>query len=222
VIPVAGGGFAILEQNNAAKVVDVKEDAGVVACDLSVDQGKTLTVNLQDPDGKLLTGVMATGLSAFPAGVVTLKTAACPVLALDPARPRKVAFLHAERNLSAVVTVRGDEKEPPTVRLAPAGVITGRLLDGDGQPIAGADVYVLNLDGTDRDLIGRLTRSAPVPRSNKEGRFRVEGVFPDVKFAIIARKGQEGLGEEMKTGHDPIKAGETKDLGDLRMKAFKQ
>jgi RNA polymerase sigma factor (sigma-70 family) len=222
VIPVAGGGVEILEQHNVAKVVDVKEDAGAVTCDLTVDRGKTLTVNLQDPDGKPLPGVMATGLSAFPTSIVTLKTAACPVLALDPAKPRKLAFLHPERNLTAVVTVRGDEKEPPTVRLAPAGVITGRLLDGDGQPIAGADVFVLNMDGTDRDLIGRLTRSAPVPRSDKEGRFRMESVFPDMKFAIIARKGQEGLGEEMRTGHDPIKAGESKDLGDLRMKPLKQ
>jgi RNA polymerase sigma factor (sigma-70 family) len=222
VIPVAGGSVAILEQNNAAKFADVKEDAGAVTCDLTVDQGKTLTVNLQDPDGKPLSGVMATGLSAFPADLVTLQAATCRVLALDPNKPRKVAFLHAERNLTAVVTVRGDEKEPPTVKLAPAGVLTGRLLDGDGQPIVGADVFVLHMDNTDRDLIGRLTRSAPVPRSDKEGRFRMDGVFPDMKFAIIARKGQEGLGEEMKTGHDPIKAGETKDLGDLRMKPLKQ
>jgi RNA polymerase sigma factor (sigma-70 family) len=220
VIPVAGGGVQVLENHNAAKVVDVKEDAAAVTCDVTVDRGKTLTVSLQDPDGKPLSGVMATGLSAFPAGVVTLKTAACPVVALDPAKPRKLAFLHAERNLTAVVTVRGDEKEPPTVKLAPAGVVTGRLLDGDGQPIAGADVYVLTLDGT--DLIGRLMRSAPAQRSDKEGRFRVGGVFPDVKFAVIARKGQEGLGEEMKKMHDPVKASETLDLGDLRLKPFKQ
>ncbi len=49
---------------NAVKVVDLKENAGPVACDLTVDPGKTLTINLQDPDGKPLTGAVASGLLA--------------------------------------------------------------------------------------------------------------------------------------------------------------
>ena len=37
---------------------------------------------------------------------------------------------------------RGDEHGPLTVRLQPAGTVTGRLLDDDGQPRRGVRISV--------------------------------------------------------------------------------
>ncbi len=71
-----------------------------------------------------------------------LKTATCPVFALDPDRPRPMAFLHTERKLAALVTVRGDDQKPLTVRLAPTAAITGRFLDSEGRPLTDAEVYL--------------------------------------------------------------------------------
>ena len=47
-----------------------------------------------------------------------------------------------EKNLTAVVVARGDENGPLTVRLQPAGTVTGRLLDDDGQPRRGVRISV--------------------------------------------------------------------------------
>ena len=74
------------------------------------------------------------GMTATWPNTFTLKGDRCTVYALDPKRPRQLAFYHAGRMLAGTLTVRGDEKEPPTVRLLPLGCVTARVLDGDGLP----------------------------------------------------------------------------------------
>ena len=60
----ANGGGVFLDRYNACKVIDLKEGAAPTVCDLTVDPGKTRTLNLEDPDGKPLTGVTASGMGA--------------------------------------------------------------------------------------------------------------------------------------------------------------
>ncbi len=123
---VTASGPEDLDFSNACKVVDVKDDGTPISCDLALDPGKTLTVNLEDAEGKPLAGAVAAGVSAQIIRTVPIRSATCRIYALDPANPRPVAFLHAERKLAALVTLRGDEKEPLTVRLSPASVLIGR------------------------------------------------------------------------------------------------
>ena len=91
-----------LDFSNACKVLDVKDDGAAVTCDLALDPGKTLTVNLQDPEGKPLAGAVAAGVSAMTLRTVPFKTASGQIYALDPDKPRTVVFLDAERKLAAV------------------------------------------------------------------------------------------------------------------------
>jgi hypothetical protein len=218
VVIVAGGSAEILEHRNAMKVLDVEEDAGPLTANLTVDPGRTLTVRLQDPDGKPLNGALASGITALPGAVLPLKDDACLVFALDPEKPRKLAFFHAERKLAGVLTVRGDEKEAPTIRLAPMAVVTGRLLDADGQPVAGVDVYTRYTEEPVRTLFGRAERTATAPRTDKEGRFRLEGIAPGAKIQFRYIKEREEFVVEKETEREPFKSGETTDLGDLRVK----
>jgi RNA polymerase sigma factor (sigma-70 family) len=212
----AAGSFEALDINNAVKVLDVK-DAGPVNCDLTVDPGKTLNVNLEDPDGKPVIGVLASGVSVFPRVSLPLKTATCPVFALDPKQPRQLVFLHPERKLAGLITVRGDEKEAPTVRLTATATLTGRLLDPDGHPLAGVDILPLYPDLTISRLL-RQVYQGPAWRTDQQGKFRLEGLIPNEKIDLMFLKGKEAPLEAPKTERPPLKSGETMDLGDIRAK----
>src|SRR5205807_2657288 len=105
----------------------------------------------------------------------TLPGADCTLYALDPGRPRTVAIYHAERQLAAVLRVRGDEPGPLAVRLSPAGAVAGRVVDGDGQPVAGARVIPVYRDGAGRELDRYLRRRRGLLQTDAEGRFRLDG-----------------------------------------------
>jgi hypothetical protein len=114
--------------------------------------------------------------------------------------------------------LRGDEKEPPVVRLKPAGSAIGRILDRDGQPLAGADIEISGLDQITSEFYRQLRlRQQPI-RTDKEGRFRVEGIVPQVKFTVNITKGRTYFVGEPRIGVKQVKPGETLDLGDVRVK----
>jgi len=209
-----------LDWSNACKVVDVKDDGTEATCDLALDPGKTLTVNLRDPEGKPLAGAMVAGVSAQTLRTVPLRTDTGRIFALDPKNPRPVAFLHAGRKLAAVVTLRGDEKEPVIVRLAPAAVLAGRVLDADGQPVAGAEVYQLYSTPLGRQFTKSQSRWA-MPRTDREGRFRLEAVVPGLPLDLGFIKGRQMLVPQTKLDVKPLQSGQSLDLGDIRTKARK-
>jgi RNA polymerase sigma factor (sigma-70 family) len=221
---VAGGGMAILDHDHACKVLDIKDDGKPVTCDLALDPGKTLTVQLEDPERKPLAGAMVAGISTLAKRMVPLKSATCTIYALDPKNPRSVAFLHTERKLAALVTLRGDEKEPVKVRLGPTGTLTGRIVDADGKPVAGAEIYMhyatpLGTVGTSfTSTAGFSLRDRP-PQTNKEGRFRLDTIVPGLTVADFRLlKGRQLLETQTRLQVKPLQSGETFDLGDIRTK----
>jgi hypothetical protein len=214
------GGTEFLEHYNVVKVLDVKKDGGAVTANLNLDPGKTLIMHVQDTDGKPLAGAVAGNVTATDRSLVPLKDADCPVFGLDPQRPRQIALLHVERKLAAVVTVRGDEKESPTVRLEPTATVTGRLLDDTGKPIAGADIRLRYVEDAARSVAMGSGRAKI--QTDKEGRFQVEGIVPGVKFNLAYLKGGEELVEAKRTERGPFKSDEKADLGDLAAKPRSQ
>jgi RNA polymerase sigma factor (sigma-70 family) len=217
VFVIAGGIFG-LDAYNVYKVVDLKEGEAA-SYDLAVDPGKTVNVNLEDPEGKPLGGVTAWGVTAMRSGGIALTTAACPVYALDPDNPRQLAFLHRERGLAAAVTVRGDEPGPLTVRLERTGVITGRALDADGQPMARARVGVRYATHWGDGIVDLLQFRDELPHADENGRFRVEGVVPGLKFELgFVEGGQKRFLPKTWLQVKPLAPGQTLDLGDVSVK----
>jgi RNA polymerase sigma factor (sigma-70 family) len=217
---VTASGLEVLDSSIACKVLDLKDDGTAVSCDLAVDPGKTLTVNLLDPEGKLLAGAVAAGVSPqfwLTRKMVPFKTGSGRIYALDPDKPRPVVFLHAERKLAALVTLRGDEEQPMTVKLASAAVITGRALDEDGQPLAGAEIFTLYSTPVGQSLTNSRDRNL-LPQTDKEGRFRLEGTVPGLPLELALRKGRQMLVPEKRLQIKPLESGQTLDLGDLRTK----
>lgn len=207
-----------LSIQHAVKYLDLAPDAGAARCELFVQRGQMLTVKIEDADGKPLRGTTVAGVMDGWPRAILIEDAICTVSALDPKKPRRLLFFHSQSNLAGSLTVRGDEKEPPVARLNPTGAVTGRVLDREGQPIAGADV---NLSSPDRDaseLYRLLDQRRKIIHTDKDGRFRIEGIVPEVKFQLSIQRGRTFLVGEPRIGIRQVKPGETINLGDVRVK----
>lgn len=206
--------------SNAAKFLDVPENVANTNIDMYLDRGKTAKLTIQDPDGKPLPGAIVSGVteSGLATGVVfEIKSAECTLYALDPATPRTLAIYHRGRNLGGEVTVRGDETAPVVAKLKPAGAVTGRYLDADGRPIAGASFHVRFLSRYMVFLELRLRADHPPLVTDKDGRFRLEGVVPETKFVLSGiQVGRSILRARGAGGVREVQPGQTLDLGHLR------
>jgi hypothetical protein len=216
VFTIANGTTEFLTILNAVKVIDLAADAETATCDLFVDRGATQTVKIEDSEGKPLTGTVAAGVTASNPNTFPIKDAACTVFALDPNKPRRVLFYHAKHQLAGSLTLRGDEKETSVVRLVQTGSVMGRVLDHDGQPLAGVAVPLSSPDPSARELYRQQRRQAV--HTDKDGRFCLEGIMPEVKFTLGIVQGRTIFVAEPRIGVRQVKSGETLDLGDMRVK----
>jgi RNA polymerase sigma factor (sigma-70 family) len=203
--------------------IDPKPGAESVSCDLLLDAGRSLKGAVLDPDGKPLAGARVARLKASPFEdweAEPLRGAEFTAVHLDPAKPREVLFLHQERKLAGAVLVRGDEKEPPRARLEPWGVLAGRVVDEDDRPRGGLRLRFLRLRLEARPGMPDYDQGTLPEQwftTDQDGHFRLEGLAPGVEYTLYAHKTvNQGLGpvcERLK-----LKAGEMKDLGDVRVK----
>ncbi len=207
------------------RLIDPKEGDKPLAVDIELDPGRKATGSLVGPDGKPVSGATAYGLDRhfllrgfdrLDGPGASLEADAFTASVLDPERPRTVSFVHKERRLVGHAVLRGDEKGPVTVRMEPWGVLTGRLVDGDGKPVAGAR---LGWNYPSLPAPG-LAPPAELFATDAGGRFRVEGLTPGVKFEITLPGGEKkavtySAGEALKGL--TIEGGQTKDLGDVRV-----
>ena len=115
--------------------------------DLTLQRGRSLTVTVLGPDGKPLPGNEVAGLSdrgydhhweRTPPPEASTFT----IFGLIPGKKRTVTFLNPKRGLTGQLVLRGDESQPHTITLQPWGVLTGRIVDDQGQPCKRGDVLL--------------------------------------------------------------------------------
>jgi hypothetical protein len=199
---------------HALQVVDLKEDAGEVKVQLPVERGLTAKVLVQDADGKPLTGFRVGGVTANFQSWCRLKDESdVTVYALDPARPRRVVFLHTEKKLGVIATVRGDEKDPIVVKLAPLGTVTGRFVNADGMPLAEIEVSVQF-----REQIPGYPYATLSTKTDREGCFTLPSILPGKKFHLQMRTNFKGYASEPRIGIQEVESGKTVDLGERKLK----
>jgi RNA polymerase sigma factor (sigma-70 family) len=197
---------------NTLVAVDAKADEKTT-CDIPISTGKTVRGRIVDPDGKPLTGVRIAGSVGAAFYTPDLPAAEFTIPAINPAAPKPHFFYHAKRNLAVAVVLKGDEPDGFTVKLRPAATISGRLLDAAGEPLAGVEI----MGQFEPGQLGVMTGWGGFfnGKTDPEGRFRITGVVPDVK--VGARVSRPRQGELIFEGRS-FRAGEERDLGDVRVK----
>jgi RNA polymerase sigma factor (sigma-70 family) len=215
------GGVVVVE-GNASMVLDIKPGVEVVKQDILLQRANALPMKIQDAEGRPLAGVWVKGISSERwRDAVRIENDSGSVYHLEAGKPRLLVFYHPERKLAASLTLNGDEKAPVTVKLGPAGVIKGRLLDADGKPLAGA---VVEIGYREREAwdVHQMIHKAKQVVTDATGAFAFEGLIPGRKFYLEAIHRSRRLDEEGSKPRDPIvrevQPGECRDLGTLKWK----
>jgi hypothetical protein len=200
-IPAYPNGI-VPEQYQAVAEIDPAPGTVSMTRDLMLQRGRSLTVTVLGPDGKPVSG---NEVAMFGKGMGYWEKHPVPstytIRNWRPGEERLIRFLNREGRLAGELVLRGDGPEQRSMTLKPWGVLTGRLVDADGQPWGLVGALYLH-------PLGQYTKIG------KDGRFRAEGLTPGKTYTIrLSRKGSP-FGE---FGPEPVTVGpgETKDLGDI-------
>jgi RNA polymerase sigma factor (sigma-70 family) len=218
-----GGGGAIpfppggISADSFDTLVEVKPEKGAteVRCDLELDPGRTLTVQVRGPDGEPLDGVRAHGQFArtsFDGWSRDALASEFTLYGLEPGKERTLLLEHPQKNLAARREVKGDERGPVVVALQPAAAAAGRLVDADGRPRAHAEIFVHF----------RLAPDAPPHqhsrrfRTDAQGKFRIDGLVAGTAYQVYYLPLPQYA--ELIFNDLSLKSGEVKDFGDVKVK----
>jgi protocatechuate 3,4-dioxygenase beta subunit len=225
-------GGAILDGYHAVIPVNPSEnDPKSTHCDVALVRGRALAGTVLDPEGRPLADAHAAGLGATPKffdrSAGKLPTAAFSVSGLHPKKSRSVLLIHPEKKLARLLTVRPDEAGPLAVRLEATGTLVGRIVDAEGKPLAGLKVSgLLSFKPEDnKGLPAELRFNFPSwthliqgeALTDKDGKFRVEGLIPGLKYLLNVTRETELL-PDFTRDNVTVESGKTKDLGELKGK----
>jgi RNA polymerase sigma factor (sigma-70 family) len=210
---------------NAYRFVEFPEGVESATVDLEVMPGISRSVELVSPDGRPVSGASAMGLTNDPFASAVIEGTTFEVNGLRPEESRVIEIRHEGQGLAGSATVVGSDPtdRPLIINLAPCGVIAGRLVDEDGQPLRRAKVHAV--------IERRRGYGASDPAfrdreavTDQEGRFRIHGINPTLSVLIwIQDPNHPAPKYESKPEKDlgglTVKPGAVLDLGDLRVRS---
>jgi beta-lactamase regulating signal transducer with metallopeptidase domain len=205
---------------NYNTLVEINPEPGdeSVITNIELDRGRTLKGRLVGPDGAPVSGALMMGAEELfqKWSREPLPSADFEVHALGAEAQRGLLFLQAAKKLAAAYVVKPGEEGPVTVTMMPCGTLTGRLIDGRGLLRAGVEM-TCNRPGRFGGDDPRFEHgSLPSPiKTDTQGRFEVSGLVPGLKYSLRVWKGGEIEGDAVTDV--TTRAGETKDLGDVKV-----
>jgi RNA polymerase sigma factor (sigma-70 family) len=212
-----------LRWENGYTIINPGAKDEVVKVEIGFDPGRSLRGKVVGPDGKPLAGALVLGIQATNEFRPTrLRDDSFTVFALAPGQPRELYFVHEGKKLVGMLTMKPADREA-VVRMKPWATITGRVLTADGKPAAGAEITFQLVDRLADERVRQKLyhdRSRSSLRTDSQGRFRLEGMFPELEVAVYATT----PGLRTSRGSEPVipKAGETVDVGDLKLPSLRQ
>ncbi|MBI1913623.1 MAG: sigma-70 family RNA polymerase sigma factor [Planctomycetes bacterium] len=218
----SGGAIETLLGHNGYLLIEPALGTETLTCDVRFERGRTARVHVVGPDGKALTGATVSGMTAL-GGLVPVKGSSFTALALSPERPRVVTCVHAGRKLAGHVSLSGKESGPVTVQLRPGATLTGQLLDEEGKPIVGARVWLFYAADSARGFFeSGIPAGRDSVKTNANGAFRVEGVFPGLAFGLtfVSGGGFREIGAKYR--NLSLTPAQTRDLGNISSKPYPQ
>ena len=207
-----------LSNSNAVVLLEPAEKEKSLVREVALEKPLERKGQIVDPDGRPISGVRL--ISSRPQfWAETLKGAEFTVRGINPRSPRTLVFYHKEKNLGYYVKdLRREPAGPLTIQLQPCGSASGRILDADGKPAAGlrGHLHRVNYNGRTGSIDGAAEGGYQRVVTDKDGRFRVEGLVPGQEYRVINYSDRRpGFGNL----YVPliVKPGEHKDMGDLKM-----
>ena len=214
---------------NAVAGFDVPEKSETFSVgDLALERGRHVKGRVKDwVAGTVVIGAgpvlgrgvpLARIVEGGPSLMTPMESDEFTVRGLNPRTGRTLVLLHPEKKLGKVLKVAGDAPGPVDARLEPLGTLVGRVVDAAGKPRAGVRVWAQPLasPAAVKDLtwefhmaFARVLRVGQT--TDPEGRFRIEGLLPGLKYDVALVEGESALylGEGL-----TIESGRAKDLGD--------
>ncbi|HEX4792479.1 MAG TPA: hypothetical protein VH370_01740 [Humisphaera sp.] len=206
--------FVSEDRFNAAREINVA-DAPATA-DFQLDPGATLHVVCVDGEGKPI-GVTVRGdrVRLISAQSAEAPTGEFDIVGLSRGDKRLLFVINKERKLGKVVSLKFDDTKATELRvqLEPVAVVTGRLINPDGDPVKGGRLRVDSLI----EEMGRANLDSVIDDfSESDGRFTLL-LPPDCTYGILAS--HSPYGGEYKVMKENLKPapGAKIDLGDFRV-----
>jgi hypothetical protein len=175
--------------------------------DVALIPGWTFTGTVVGPDGKPLAGTQTHGLYGKRDEVI--RGAEFTVRQFNPRRPRPVFFRLPDKGLVGVAPLPKADGGSVTVRMEPGASVTGRLVDAAGAPRAGVEMRLTFRPKAEPHWQDESLDETV--KTDQDGRFRIDALLPDFVYFLNADRSDFRFG----TG---LRAGETKDLGDVRIR----
>jgi beta-lactamase regulating signal transducer with metallopeptidase domain/protocatechuate 3,4-dioxygenase beta subunit len=219
-IPEIRKGGGRLDNQHAFAEVNPAYGVKSVEQDFQLDPGQSLTGAVLDTDGRMLAGAHYSGLTER-GGWNPLSSATFTVNCYRPDQPRKLLFIHLERKLAGSLVVVGNQTVPLSVQLQPWGAIAGRIVDAEGKPQGNVDIedWALPRHLMVKEPNGEVRRVNESFPTDKDGRFRIEGLAPGMKYNLSGWNRSAGKYFGQLVSDVTVESGQTKDLGDVKIKS---
>jgi RNA polymerase sigma factor (sigma-70 family) len=189
-----------------------------ITLELQVDPGRTVKGTMVGPDGQPIVGSVAVHtLDVFQRPQNTPMNASTFEVKGVPSGPYRLDFFQSNRKLAGSLRLKGGETAELRVKLQPWGTVIGRVVDEEGEPQPGVEIFstIRNIpDPESGDLLNR-------PTADAQGRFRIEGLVPGVKYDAWGDAPHKATDWKRILKGVQVGPGEVKDLGDIKLPAWK-
>ena len=123
--------------------VDVAADANELNLNFELDSGLSFPLKIMDDAGNPLTGVTISRLRSNMDYFYESTDSNVVAGGFQPGEQRTLKFVHEDKQLALIVQMdaaKEDSRQPRTIQLEPYATIKGRLVNEDGDPVAGGKV----------------------------------------------------------------------------------
>jgi RNA polymerase sigma factor (sigma-70 family) len=215
---VFGGGSSPV-QGKFCKVLDIKPGTALVHQDAVLRRASSLTVKIEDAEGRSVRGAWATGIGTTGHSPVKIHETSCPAYGVQAGKPRHMVFIHTQRKIAGTLTLTGNEKQPAVVQLRPMGSIKGRLVDHEGKPVARVAVDLWYREAQAYFVHEMIYGTGQVV-TDADGAFALGNVVPELQFNLSFHRRKQRFDRETKAvdPYTQVKPGACRDLGAIKLK----